>query len=110
MYDGSSRVARFHTLGPVIGRRVLISSRIANVSICVLLSRVAGMRDTRLATDSLKFLGTPRPSAFRNHQERRTTLSAMNTIELAAVALICGLLAFSLARHAPRAVPATTLA
>ena len=34
----------------------------------------------------------------------------MNTIELAAVALICGLLAFSLARHAPRAVPATTLA
>jgi len=34
----------------------------------------------------------------------------MTTIELAAVALICGLLAWSLARHAPRAVPAATLA
>jgi membrane AbrB-like protein len=34
----------------------------------------------------------------------------MNTIELAAVALICGLLAYSLARYAPSAVPASTLA
>src|SRR5262245_15584580 len=34
----------------------------------------------------------------------------MTTIELAAVALICGLLAWSLARYAPRAVPASTLA
>jgi len=34
----------------------------------------------------------------------------MTTIELAAVALFCGLLAWSLARFAPRAVPASTLA
>lgn len=34
----------------------------------------------------------------------------MNTVNLAAVALICGFLAWSLARYAPRAVPASTLA
>jgi uncharacterized protein len=34
----------------------------------------------------------------------------MTTIELSAVALFCGLLAWSLARYAPRAVPASTLA
>jgi uncharacterized protein len=34
----------------------------------------------------------------------------MNTIELLAVALICGVLAWSLARYAPQAVPASTVA
>jgi membrane AbrB-like protein len=34
----------------------------------------------------------------------------MTTIELVAVAIICGILAWSLARYAPRAVPASTLA
>jgi membrane AbrB-like protein len=34
----------------------------------------------------------------------------MNTIELVAVALICGVLAWSLARYAPQAVPASTVA
>jgi membrane AbrB-like protein len=34
----------------------------------------------------------------------------MNTVELVAAALICGILAWTLARHAPKAVPASTLA
>jgi len=34
----------------------------------------------------------------------------MNTVNLAAVALICGFLAWTLARHAPQAVPASTIA
>ena len=34
----------------------------------------------------------------------------MNTIDLVAVALICGVLAWSLARYAPKAVPASSLA
>ena len=34
----------------------------------------------------------------------------MNTVELAAVALICGVLAWTLARYAPQVVPASTLA
>ena len=35
---------------------------------------------------------------------------AMNTTQLVAVTLICGILAWSLARYAPKAVPASTLA
>lgn len=34
----------------------------------------------------------------------------MNTIELVAAALVCGILAWTLSRHAPQAVPASTLA
>jgi len=34
----------------------------------------------------------------------------MNTVELVAVAVICGIFAWTLARHAPSAVPASTLA
>ena len=38
------------------------------------------------------------------------TVCVMNTIDLAAVALICGVLAWSLARYAPKAVPVSSLA
>src|SRR5690349_5520537 len=68
------------------------------------------MLDTRVEGDSLKFLGTVLVVVFRNHQECRRNLSPMNTVELVAVAVICGIFAWTLARHSPSAVPASTLA